>query len=533
MGVQKNSALKNSGDDASGRLQSMTLPSGNAITYGYANGKVVSLTLNGSTPLLSNVLYQPFGPTTGWTWGNNTLAVREYDQDGKLTLADSAGMKSFFYDDAFRITSITDASDPNLNQSYGYDLLDRLTSATGSSLNQSWTYDANGNRLTQGGSQSSTYTVSPSSNRINAIAGALTKSYVYDAAGNTTSDGSATFAYNDAGRMISATKAGVTSTYALNGLGQRVRKTTSGTSIYFVYDESGHVIGEYDSAGNLIAETIWFDDIPVAVLKPNGSGGVNAFYVHTDHLNTPRKITRPSDNAIVWRWDSDPFGTTAANSDPDGDATHFAFNLRFPGQYYDQEMGLHYNYFRDYEPSSGRYVQSDPVGLYAGINTYAYVGNAPLSFYDSTGLTRLHFNTAQGILTVDPEQTGRKPYSVPATSGRDECTNKPACSNQENRGPIPPGDYSADIRQLTNPNLLGDLARNFRGDWGDWRVPLVPGLTTRMPGRTGGFFLHGGRLRGSAGCIDVGGGLFGDDVTNRILRDLLADPDRQVPLVVQ
>lgn len=370
--------------DTSGRLQTVTLPSGNAITYGYANGKVVSLTLNGSTTVLSNASYHPFGPSTGWTWGNATLAVRDYDQDGNIILADSAGLRTYSYDDAFRITGITDASDANLSQGYGYDLLDRLTSASGTGLNQSWTYDANGNRLTEGGSQASTYTVSTTNNRLASVTGTLARTYAYDAAGNTTGDGSTTYAYNDAGRMVSATRAGVTSTYSLNGLGQRVRKIAGAVSTYFAYDEAGHLIGEYDNSGALISETIWFGDLPTAVIKPNGSGGVNVFYVHTDHLNTPRKVTRPSDNAIVWRWDSDPFGTTLADENPAG-LGMFRFSLRFPGQYYDGETGLHYNYFRDYDPATGRYVQSDPIGLDGGTNTFAYVGSNPLQYADPLG----------------------------------------------------------------------------------------------------------------------------------------------------
>ena len=63
----------------------------------------------------------------------------------------------------------------------------------------------------------------------------------------------------------------------------------------------------------------------------------------------------------------------------------FSFNLRFPGQYYDAETGLHYNYFRDYDPSVGRYVESDPIGLRGGLNTYAYV-NDPLTQLDPLGL---------------------------------------------------------------------------------------------------------------------------------------------------
>jgi RHS repeat-associated protein len=369
--------------DSAGRLETLTLPSGNTIGYGYADGKVTSLTLNGSTTILSNVLYQPFGPTSGWTWGNSTLAVREYDTDGKVTDIDSAGLKTYSYDDAFRITGITDAADASLSQSYGYDLLDRLASATGTSLNQGWTYDANGNRLSQTGSAASTYSVNSANNRLSSVSGALTRTYGYDNAGNTTSDGTATFTYNDAGRMVSATKASETTTHALNALGQRVKKTTSGSSRYFVYDEAGHLVGEYDNAGNLIQETVWLGDTPVATLRPNG----DHFYVHTDQLNTPRRISRPSDDVVVWRWDSDPFGTTSANEDPDGDSNLFAYGLRFPGQYFDSETGLHYNYMRDgYDPGVGRYTQSDPIGLAGGTNTYAYaLGNA-VQYFDPDGL---------------------------------------------------------------------------------------------------------------------------------------------------
>jgi RHS repeat-associated protein len=458
--------------DSDGQLQTLTLPSGNTVAYGYTDGKVTSLTLNGSTTILSNVLYQPFGPTRGWTWGNSTLAIREYDTDGKITDIDSAGLKTYSYDDAFRISGITDASNSSLSQSYGYDLLDRLTSATGSSLNQGWTYDANGNRLTQTGSDASTYTVSTTNNRLSSVSGALSRTYSYDNAGNTTADGAATFTYNDTGRMVSATKAGATTTYALNALGQRVKKTTSGSSTYFVYDEVGHLVGEYDSSGTLIQETVWFGDAPVATPRPNG-GGVNLFYVHTDHLNTPRRTSRPSDDVVVWRWDSDPFGTTTADEDPDGDSNLFVYGLRFPGQYFDTETGLHYNYMRTYDPQAARYAESDPLGLGGGTNTYAYTRNSPLLRVDPTGEYDCTYSISNHSMTCVPRDQGHPQFaSTDFVSGNNQdqacpdCQNNPNRIDRQNHGPLPTGQYS-----------MGAQRRNSS------RRPLTPNAQTDMHDR--------------------------------------------------
>jgi len=89
----------------------------------------------------------------------------------------------------------------------------------------------------------------------------------------------------------------------------------------------------------------------------------------------------------VWRWDqAEPFGNSSADEDPDANSVAFGLPLRLPGQYLDKETGLHYNYFRDYDPSLGRYGESDPVGLFAGVNTYAYVLGRPVLLFDQFGL---------------------------------------------------------------------------------------------------------------------------------------------------
>jgi RHS repeat-associated protein len=112
--------------------------------------------------------------------------------------------------------------------------------------------------------------------------------------------------------------------------------------------------------------------LPVAVLAPAGN-----FYIAPDHLGSPHQIT-DANGAVVWLWHPDPFG----NGDPIG---AFAYELRFPGQYFDQATRLHYNYFRDYDPRTGRYIESDPIGLDGGINTYAYADGNPLAGTDPHG----------------------------------------------------------------------------------------------------------------------------------------------------
>jgi RHS repeat-associated protein len=379
------------GYNAAGQLSSTVLPSGATITYGYnANGQVTSLALDGSTTILSGIAYDPFGPITGWTWGNGTSASRGFDTDGKITQIDNANgasLKNYGYDDAFRITSVADAGNSALSWTYGYDLLDRLNSATSASVTQGWTYDANGNRLAQTGTTPSAYTNSTTSNRVSSISGSLARTYAYDNAGNTLSYAGATFTYNNRGRMATASNGGVTAIYTYNALGQRVRRATQSATALYLYDESGHLAGEYTSTGVLVQETVWLGDKPVATLRPNGPGGVILYYVHTDHLNTPRLVTDTANN-IRWRWDSDAFGTSAPNEDPSSLGV-FQYNLRFPGQQFDAVAGLNYNYFRDYDPAVGSYVQSDPIGIRGGLNTYAYVGSNPVRAADPFGLFSL------------------------------------------------------------------------------------------------------------------------------------------------
>src|SRR5260370_23857137 len=163
--------------------------------------------------------------------------------------------------------------------------------------------------------------------------------------------------------------------YAYNFMGQRAAKTTPSTVTNFLYDRAGHLLAESNGAtGAAQTEYLWLDDMPLALVT-----GGNLYFIHPDHLNTPQKATDAAQN-LAWDAVLRRFGQTEQQTFPS------LTNLRFPGQYLDVEDGLHQNWFRDYDPSTGRYVESDPIGIEGGPNTYAYVKQNPISQSDPLGL---------------------------------------------------------------------------------------------------------------------------------------------------
>ena len=248
-------------------------------------------------------------------------------------------------------------------------------------LAQQYAYDANGNRTARTSNGVDTlYGIDPASNRLAAVGSVA---YTHDASGNLV--GPANYGYDSRNRLSRfATAGGIVYDYGIDALGQRASKISSalsGGGRIYTYDRAGHLLGEYTAAGARIAEHIWLGERPVAVV---GAGGA-VFYVLSDHLDTPRQILDDRQR-LRWTWDNrDPFGNNPADPNPQG-LGGFGYNLRFPGQFFDAESGLHYNYFRDYDPRLGRYVESDPIGLNGGLNTYLYANANPNNFFDSQGL---------------------------------------------------------------------------------------------------------------------------------------------------
>ncbi|MGB9154630.1 MAG: RHS repeat-associated core domain-containing protein, partial [Alphaproteobacteria bacterium] len=314
---------------------------------------------------------------------------------------------SYTYDPASRITNMTTTGQPE--EAYAYDSLNRLTNYTkGTEQATAYTYDADGNRVSQiitGRGQSRTaYAYAANSNRLQqtTVNTERPTDLTYDASGNMISDGNRDFTFDAKGRMESTflhNDQRPATTYAVNGIGQRVEKSgniphiSTGTILY-VYDNAGHALGEYDAQGRTIEETVWLGDLPVAVMEPQGEDRNNpdpknhrnndTFYVASDQLGASRTITNATGN-IVWQWLHAPFGNTPAYSTSRGGEL-VSTDLRFAGMVFDEESGLFQNGFRDsYNPNSGRYGESDPVGLAGGINTYQYALQNPLSYSDPTG----------------------------------------------------------------------------------------------------------------------------------------------------
>lgn len=378
---------------AGGQLSSTVYPNGVIADYVRDNqSRIIEVGVTASSGsrqvLLKNATYLPFGPSTGWQFGSGRALAFGFDSNYRpVAAADASGdLKVGLGYDAVGNVAALDSK--GFKAALNYDTMGRVTKfrdgATNAIIDQ-YTYDATGNRLSYANVGAALpYTYEANSHRLIDIAGSVRS---YDASGNAIRFEAAKkdFVYNNAGRLTQVKVGGaIAQNYAYNGRGERVQRGLDAASItYSSYDESGHWFGDYDATGIAKQQIIWMDGTPVGIL----ADGVLR-YIEADHLGTPRVVFDPLRNLPVWTWDikGEAFGRDLPNQDPDADGKAFVFDMRFPGQRYDAVSGLNYNYFRDYDPSTGRYAQSDPIGLGGGISTYGYVGGNPLGAIDPFGL---------------------------------------------------------------------------------------------------------------------------------------------------
>jgi RHS repeat-associated protein len=224
--------------------------------------------------------------------------------------------------------------------------------------------------------------------------GTLSRSFTYDGAGNllTGLPAGATysFTYDQRNRphwlRLNGTVVG---TYLFNGLEQLSSRiiaaplSPAGTT-HYIYDLDGHLIAEAfgtsASTAVIVREYIWLEGMPVMAIDGVNTATPTLMAVHVDHLGRPIRMTNTTKNQ-VWNALWTPFGTAHSIT---GSATQ---NLRFPGQYFLIEQGMHYNWHRFYDATTGRYTQPDPLGFVDGPSRYAYALNSPLMFIDEDGHT--------------------------------------------------------------------------------------------------------------------------------------------------
>lgn len=448
--------------DAGGNRISVQAPSGVTASSAYSSGrpKTLTVTAGADQQIVRNIAFAPFGgrtraefpPFDSGTGLNSVVSTRTYNLRGQasaLQVTSPAGTvldQSFDYaytaggvgpvDAGPNLDQTIDHRDANESRFYFYDELDRLwkaTSLAGSAI-YTYTYDANGNRIGEvGPGVALTTTYETGSDRIAQSAGTAPRNYVHDVFGNriwadaTPYAGLPAYLYDEQNRLVEtrnpATQA-VTGQYAYDAFGRRVRKiTASGTTLFF-YDDAGHLVEERSLATvpNPVRDFAWIEDEPVGVVD-SGPLPTTFSWIHTERLGTPLAVTSsPSVGSAqtVWRASYAPFGSAAVNQDPDGDSVLFGLDLRFPGQIWDAETGLHYNWHRYYDPSIGRYISADPIGQRGGINLFTYALNDPINRFDPTGEAFIINASSRPVRSSSNRLGGgQEVFSIPpgATSG--------------------------------------------------------------------------------------------------------------------
>ncbi|WP_394324900.1 RHS repeat-associated core domain-containing protein [Pseudomonas chlororaphis] len=390
--------------DKLGQLSHCRLPDGSKLDYRHApGGQLSSIDLNGSR-LTS---HQFSAGREQQRQQGLLLSQYQYDEQGRLQAHSVSQQqhgqhhnlyrRAYAYDANGNLAGIDDSRKGNLR--YHYDPLDRLINVRGATP-ESFAHDPAGNLLGQGDQ--------PAANLANVKGNRLLmqgdRHYDYDAFGNLSRERRGAgqklvteYQYDCQHRLIGVSlPGGSTATYRYDAFGRRISKTVDGRTTEFLW-QGERLIAE--SAENRYRSYIYEPGTfrPLAMLDGEGPAQATPFYYQLDHLGTPQELTAYS-GEIMWSAKYRAYGNLAAL-----DVSEIDNPLRFQGQYFDTETGLHYNRHRYYNPSSGRFLTPDPIKLAGGLNNYKYVNN-PTGRVDPLGL-----NECPGANEGKPESKDRTP----------------------------------------------------------------------------------------------------------------------------
>ncbi len=389
-----------------GKRSGMQLPDGQSIDYGFdPQNRLNQISLNGE--IITQIERDFLGREISRTQGD-LITLAEYDPAGRLQKQTSYNQKQkiagpiqrqYGYDNFGNLNQLSDGPEETR---YVYDLLNRLKKVEGN-LPETFAFDPAGNLLQAGGGNASS---TVKGNRLY-IQG--DRKFTYDTRGNLIQENRGkdgklvtTFEYNLNNQLIKTIRNGQTTTYTYDPLGRRISKTdTFGTTRYLWAGDQ-----MVQEQRNSIKKTYIYEPEnfrPVAQVVDG-----KTYHYHLDHLGTPRELTDDS-GKVVWKVRYKTYGNVAVK-----EVEEIENNLRFQGQYFDEETGLHYNRFRYYNPNTGQFITQDPIGLLGGVNNYQYAPN-PVGWVDPFGLSckegyaivrQLENGHAEGHLTVEIVMNG-------------------------------------------------------------------------------------------------------------------------------
>ncbi|MCF6189490.1 MAG: hypothetical protein L3J51_03340 [Cocleimonas sp.] len=364
---------KNDAQGNIGKLRAITRESLLGLKQENIIFEIDNTTLDGQSGFISHngvqskYIYRKDGQLKSIQIVNSLKLQYSYDENGNIKGIDENGTLQNY---KFEQDRLTFADTLTGSYQYNYDKLGNRISET---------HENNNNKITN----TYQYPKEGQGNRIISTSNKTTEiKHQYNEHGSPVNTTGFIYIYNADQRPIRVYKKEAdrkieVAQYSYNAFGERVKKTTYSNGnkpkvTYFLYDEQA-IIAEANSNGEITNQYIYFDKKPIAKLEGN-----NIYAIHNDNLGTPKLVTNDK-KENVWKAGHSPFGKAEI------EIQIITLNLRLPGQYADQETGTHYNYLRDYDPQSGRYITSDPIGLAGGINTYSYAYQNPTKYIDRDG----------------------------------------------------------------------------------------------------------------------------------------------------